>query len=110
MSEHVPFIERALRGRVVDVDEEVDDEIALWHASDSRLKLSEWLGMTHDEYALFVERPETLRFILAGRRYHVSPKDLLVRDSDDLALAARGDLSPQQMADIKQWLKKTNRI
>ena len=43
MSEHVPFIERALRGRVVDVDEEVDDEIALWHASDSRLKLSEWL-------------------------------------------------------------------
>ena len=110
MSKHVTFVERALKGKIVDVDEEIDNEMVLWHASDSKLSLHEWLGMTRDEYALFVERPEALRFILAGKKYRTSVKDLLARDSTGFALAARGDLSPQQMAEITQWLKTTNRI
>jgi len=71
-------VERALKGRIVDVDEEVDNEISRWHASDSKLKLHDWLGMTRDEYALFVEQPEALRLILAGRKHRVgAATDLL---------------------------------
>ncbi len=40
-------------------DDELLDAIDAWHESDSHLELHEWLDMTREEYAAFVEdRPE----------------------------------------------------
>ena len=56
------FIEFCLAGKAL-----VDDVYAFideWHSSDSQLQLSQYLGMTAEEYALWLEKPESLRFIV----------------------------------------------
>jgi hypothetical protein len=73
MSDHVPFIERVLAGEIADLDA-IDDDIAAWHDSATVLPLHEWLGMTDDEYTLFVERRDALRVIVAAREHHDDPR------------------------------------
>ena len=61
------FLERALNGEFLDVISAIDDEIELWHGSDSTEDLHDWLGMTWDEYALFVQHPSMLHLVLKAR-------------------------------------------
>lgn len=35
----------------------MDDKVAEWHASDSDLELHEYLGLTWDEYGLWLTNP-----------------------------------------------------
>ncbi|MBL0264839.1 MAG: hypothetical protein IPQ05_13460 [Leptospiraceae bacterium] len=44
--------------------DDIDDFIDKWHESESSLTLHEYLGMTHDEYKLWPEKPESLKFII----------------------------------------------
>ena len=37
------------------MSKEIDDKIDEWHESDSEVSLAEYLGMTPEEYAAFVE-------------------------------------------------------
>jgi hypothetical protein len=48
------------------VSKEINDKIDEWHESDSPLSLQEWLGMSRDEYAAFVEGQ-------AGQRVDLTP-------------------------------------
>ena len=90
MSEPKNFMDRALGGYVLELDL-IDDEIEAWHSSSSSEQLNEWLGMTAEEYALFVERPQALPMILLGRKRGQNPRELLaVMDDNAVALAARG--------------------
>jgi hypothetical protein len=64
---HVTFIDAVLLG--IATPAQVDDYIAEWHARPAdALTLSEWLGMTGDEYARFVKSELELDTILADRR------------------------------------------
>jgi hypothetical protein len=65
-SERRTFVDLALAGLIADPEEALDDYIAEWHESDTRLPLHEWLGLTQEQYALFVEKPECLRTLLAS--------------------------------------------
>jgi len=107
MSRRVTFIERLLSGAEVDLDA-IDDAIDAWHSSGESCELHEWLGMSRDEYDLFVERPESLRLILLGRQHARNPRELL-RAMDDNAIAARGT-SASEVARIREWLKSTGRL
>jgi hypothetical protein len=54
--------------------EDIDNFVDAWHAApdDSKrasLSLEEFLGMSADEYRLWVERPGSLRFIAAAHRH-----------------------------------------
>jgi hypothetical protein len=64
-SERRTFVDLALAGLIADPEEAVNDYIAEWHESDTRLPLHEWLGLTQEQHALFVEKPECLRTLLA---------------------------------------------
>ena len=69
--ETATFVEDCLAGRALPA--EIDDHVERWHESDSSLGLHEFLGMTQEEYAWWVERPETLPAILDARRAGVPP-------------------------------------
>lgn len=62
------FMDLAVDGLLPDVSEAIDDFIEDWHKSLDDVRLSEWLGFTDAEYALFVESPKSLELIVAARR------------------------------------------
>lgn len=111
MSEFKAFIRRALEGDIVDPDTEIDDAIDDWHEGGTEMELHEWLGMSLEEYGLFVERPEALRFVIAAHHSNRDVFDLIqIADSDEcLALAARG-ASREDLDSIRKWLNDTHRI
>ena len=109
-SESKSFVARALAGEWLDPNEAIDDAIDRWHASSTDRTIYEWLGLSKDEYAIFVERPDHLRTILKARRYGLSLDALLdATGSAETDLAARG-LSRAELDDLLSWLKKTRRI
>lgn len=114
MSKRVTFVERVLSGEVLDPQEEILDEIDAWHeANGAGCTIFEWLGMSRDEYALYVERPKALNLIFFGRKHNVSLSDaarLVANDnSKTVSLAARGANQAEIMSIIK-WLRDTGRI
>ncbi|MDI6791768.1 MAG: hypothetical protein QME81_02710 [bacterium] len=61
------FVDLCLEGRVM--LEQIDDFIDQWHDGDSEESLYEYLGLTRNEYAIFVENPNSLSSILMSRRF-----------------------------------------
>jgi hypothetical protein len=109
MSERVTFIDRALKGEILDLDT-IDDEIDAWHASETPLALHDWLGMSFYEHAMFMKRPEFLRLVLLGRKYNVAPRYLLsALDDEVFSFAARGAYV-RDISEIREWLHRTGRL
>ena len=109
MSERKTFMKRVLDGEVLDLGC-IDEEIARWHDTPEEISMSSWLGMTDEEYGLFVERPDALRVILMARKYGRDLRELLrAVDSNATSLAARG-ASEADVANIRKWLEQTGRI
>lgn len=99
------FIDLCLAGEV-DLAE-IDDFIDRWHDEPGNQgSLSEFLGMTADEYQLWVERPDALRFILAARKHGESLRVLLERTSGVRAAARASN----EAREIVRWLQETGRI
>lgn len=61
---HVPFMVRARQGELNDPFEEIDQAVSEWHDSTTQMSLSEWLGMTMEEYKIWVETPLRLEEII----------------------------------------------
>lgn len=108
MSEHRTFVSRALAGEILDL-EAIDDEIDRWHGASTSMSLPEWLGLSDDEYALFVEKPEALAVILMARRHDQPLREFLAMVDGPMALAARG-AKPAEVESIRAWLKSTGRL
>lgn len=108
----ISFVERALKGKVLVPAEEIDDEIDLWTKTETDEPLATWLGMTSEEYALWVEKSAVLGAILMAHHLHLNVKDVLnFAESSITSMAARGmGMTPQDQAVLYQWLKKTGRL
>jgi hypothetical protein len=112
MSEPVQtFVQRVLAGSIVDPSTAVLDAIGAWHESDSDVELHDWLGMTRDEYALFVERPNALRIIFHARHFGLDALELIRTEVErpSARIAARGAES-EQIAELANWLRRTGRL
>lgn len=68
-SEKQTFIQLCLKGAVG--LSEIDSYISRWHLGDDDRSLDEYLGMTPEEYALWVEKPESLKDIVFLSRYEI---------------------------------------
>lgn len=101
------FVDDALTGMagITDIDSYVDS----WHYGETELPLHEFLGMTWDEYRLWVEKPNTLRFILSARRNGRSVSEELSKNASGFALAARA-ASASDAESALTWLRKTGRL
>lgn len=108
MSKHRPIVELFLSGEECDLTR-IDDEIDAWHETDTTLPLHEWLGLTPDEYRLYVEKPASMRIILAARDHQRSLKDLLSAKDAASLIAARG-ASAAEVTELRTWLKATGRL
>ena len=60
------FIDRCLTGEVP--PESIDDFVKEWHEGASTVSLAEFLGMSDDEYWLWVKHADALPGIIAARR------------------------------------------
>jgi hypothetical protein len=101
------FIDQVLEGEVLET--EIDSFVEKWHhGAGANKSLAKFLGMTEQEYALWVEHPQALRSILFCRKYKI---DLSERSSwqDAHRVAARS----QEKGDpneLLRWLKETGRL
>jgi hypothetical protein len=114
---HVPnsvestYMDLLLAGEVLlqDIDDFIDDwhdaPDGSWAASQS---LEEFLGMTPDEYTLWVERPESLRFIAAAHKAK-QPVSAILASRDSWGLAARAN-EQSEAHELLQWLIDRGRI
>jgi hypothetical protein len=60
------FMDRYLADEVA--PEAIDDFVEAWHTGTSPLPLSEYLGMSQEEYALWLLHPDALPRIRAARQ------------------------------------------
>ncbi len=105
------FIDACLAGHAF--EEDVDRWVERWHdapegSAIAALELSEYLGMKAEEYALWVEQPSSLRFVIAARRRGKRVDEMLT-SRDDYALAARAQ-DPQDARTVLLWLVNTGRV
>lgn len=109
--EQPTYMEQLLHGQVL--MDSIDDFIDAWHdaPAGSRVasqSLHEFLGMSWDEYRLWVERPEALRFITAARRQG-KPVEEVLATRDRYGLAARSGTQGEPH-ELLQWLIERGRV
>jgi hypothetical protein len=102
------FVERCLQGRA-NLDE-IDDYIDEWRNSTDDRELHDYLGMSWDEYRLWVERPAALRHILFSRRHNVPLESVLEKYALDREPVAARARDAEEARDVLDWLKKTGRL
>jgi hypothetical protein len=95
-------MQMALRGEVM--SDEVEDFAERWHNSPSDIEIYEYLGMTWEEYSLWVSHPDYIDLIIAARR---NERPILEAVNDNLRyserLAARAD-DAGKLAALRRWI------
>lgn len=84
--------------------DEIDDYIEQWHISDSELTVFEYLGMSEEEYFLWVENDFYLKYIISAHEQNI-PINALLQNEYSTKLVARSD-SPEEAKIIYSWLKE----
>ena len=96
------FIDLALNGEVL--ADEIDDFVEAWHMSDSGEQLHDYLGMTWQEYSLWVSDAGYLSLILSARHR----KQVLVQAVNDNYLHSKRDIiaaaSSAKLAQLQSWV------
>jgi hypothetical protein len=87
---------------------DMDDFIDAWHESADDMPLHEFLGLTEHEYALWVEQPDVLPFLLASKKYHHPVEELI--DMSEAHLMAARSTAGGTSAHLVEWLHRTGRI
>ena len=105
------FLNDVLAGDVL--PEDIETYAEAWHdAPDgspiAQLELHDYLGLTWDEYRLWVEEPQSLRFTLAARRAQV-PIDQLLKSVQTVGAAAR-TADATEAEKVLDWLEARGRI
>jgi len=88
--------------------EEIEDYVDEWHEGDSDEELHEYLGMTEEEYTIWVENDAALKTIFHARKVGV-PIEKFISEDRGQSLVARS-ASAKEAEQIKEWLHRTGRI
>jgi hypothetical protein len=96
------FMSLAISGQVL--SDEIEDFVEAWHESDSNEEIHEFLGMTFEEYSLWVADADSINIILAARHSHIPLKEAV---NDNLRsqqrIAARSD-EAGKLAILSRWI------
>lgn len=93
--------------------EEIDNFVALWHeaeegASIAQLSLHDYLGMTWEEYSLWVEHPESLRFIAVAHKTN-QPVTSVLSELNKTGVAARAS-EQSEAHKLLRWLIRKKKV
>lgn len=102
-----PFIERCISGDAF--LDEIDDYIDAWHDDDTleNVELHEYLGMTWQEYSLWVTNPNILGLIVDSRRKGQTLENAPIQEIQ--ALAARAS-SKEEAQRVMSWLQRIGKL
>jgi hypothetical protein len=102
------FIDDCLNGAALLSD--LDDVVDQWHQGkfEGNLSLREVLGMTKEEYVLWMKDPDNINFIIHARQRGI-PVEAAIDEFFSLQMAARGS-SKDEINSIVKWLKKEHGI
>lgn len=100
------FVKKALAGKVM--FDEIDDFVDKWHLDDQGKTLPEYLGLTREEYAVWVQNPDVVPQIISARKFG-RPFEIVLEEAFEERLAARSDAG-DRLASIKRWLKKRGKL
>ncbi|WMX57434.1 hypothetical protein [Peribacillus sp. R9-11] len=84
--------------------EDIDEYIEEWHESETEEEIYDFLGMTLEEYGIWVENDFMLKTIFYSREIG-KPIIEVIKESDVQKLVARAE-TPEEAAQVKVWLKK----
>jgi hypothetical protein len=96
------FIEKCLSREATPQD--IDDFIDQWHENPGEQQLHDFLGMTRNEYALWIANAAILPTILSIRSKHQS-MDHFLREFDQQLPAAAKSASPAGAQALMKWMK-----
>ena len=102
MSEVGTFMDLAIDGRVM--ADEIDEFVEAWHGSDSQDEVFDFLGMTFEEYSLWVMDPSLINIVIASRIKRINVVDAVndnVRDAERLAARAG---EARNVALLREWI------
>lgn len=85
--------------------DEIDDYVEKWHDTDTDISIYEFLGMTEEEYLLWVENDFYLKYIVSAHEQNKSIRDILEEVVYSTKLVARSS-SPEEGKKIYDWLKE----
>ena len=102
------FIDDCLNG--VALLSDFDLIVEKWHSGelDSNLSLRETLGMSNNEYVLWMKDPNNINFIVHARQRNISVENA-IDEFFALPMAARGS-SKEEIEAIVSWLKDEHGI
>jgi hypothetical protein len=101
------FLDRYLNGEVL--AEEMDDFIDVWHTDPQNKEIYEFLGMSEQEYSLWLRDPEALPHIARARRAGLPLQVVISAALKELRIAARSGNSAK-LERLNHWLKQTEKI
>jgi hypothetical protein len=96
------FIDLALNGSVL--ADEINDFVSVWHSSGSTEELHDFLGLTWQEYALWVRDPEFLTLIFSARHRGQSLVDAVNDNYLATQLVAEGAGRAARATQLRTWL------
>lgn len=102
MSSERTFLDLRLAGDAR--PDEIDDFVDQWHEAPGGRPLHEHLGMTGEEYSLWLRVPDALAFIVEARRAEIPLTDAVVHECRRLCRRAASVNQPM-IARIEGWLK-----
>lgn len=88
--------------------DDVDDYVSGWHRGKDARTLHDFLGMTWDEYSLWINNPDVLPHIITAHMENRSLASVL-DEFNRLPMAARS-ADPQQARQLTEWLKKQGKM
>ncbi|HKS90125.1 MAG TPA: hypothetical protein VJR70_11845 [Stellaceae bacterium] len=102
MSDRNLFIELCVSGKAAPQD--IDDFIDRWHENPEETELQEFLGITPEEYGLWLGIPDTLPYIVKARR-EARPLTEVVAAAFREIRRATGASDQATAARLQKWLK-----
>jgi len=100
------FMDLSLQGEAL--PDQIDDFVDIWHEGGTGLKLSEFLGFTDDEYSLWVEKPNFLKYILGARKNDKSISDY--HDRSSILQLADPDGCVEDIEELIVWFKRMGQV
>lgn len=89
--------------------DQIDDYIDEWHDGDYDVEIYEFLGMTQEEYRLWVENDSMIKYIIIAHMENKSIEEVISELYESEKLVARAK-SADEAKTIHDWLKRKNKI
>ena len=106
-SHHQTFLALYLNGEVLADD--IDDFIDSWHEGSSAQEIYQFLGMSLEEYSLWIRNPEVLPLI-ARSRLENEPLDVTIERALEEQPMAAGSSDAAKIQRLRRWLESNGKL